>query len=622
MLEQILQKAREIEDVFQRSEALTYLVQACLQAGQFDQALMLAETIENTYKKVVTLTAIAQAFSKAGIQDKASEILEQALQAIQPGFSDRNTGMSDILIHELSLCLIASNYVIIGQYTQAIQVAQNHPYHTQDESHNEIAQNERQPQTSQINMMQTDIPLKAAARFEQVFPSSSRPIRDWYSDPSKRAEILEVARAGARAGDFQKFVQAMRVTDDEISGDHQAKALTTVAGECAKAGQFSFALQAMQMAEATGFLKIGQNLPVLSALAIKYAEVGQYDLAIQTLQKIDNLDWRADVSWKIARKLTEARQYEQALKLIETIKRADERNFALEDLAKKYAEAGQYDQALQTAKLIKKICLRHSAVKKVVEKYVESGQYDQALQIAKRARKNDFKAEFLLTVANGLTNAEMSSQVAALLSKLLHLSPSVENTIAYRNLLLIKIAEQYLRVKQSDKAAEVLSQALEETSAIEVTAAKAYALTDIAIKYAELGQTPTARTVLSQALQIVENNEPIPGTTISYKADALSGIASKLAEAGQCEQALQIIEKIEISDDFSLSKHDSARNKCIALTNVAEKYVELNQKDKAAEVLSKILQVPDLKDSSKASNVGTVARIYFNMENPSMVLST
>jgi tetratricopeptide (TPR) repeat protein len=575
MLKQILQVAQEIESTFERSQAFAYVVQALAQTGQFERALTIAETIEYPYKKVDALASIARAYSKAGLQEKASEILEQALQVTQSNLKDPDNRLSVMEIHQLILGLITKTYVAIGQYSQAIQVAQNY---------SDRAQNE-----------------------------SSSPIRDdWFLDPARRAELLELAKAE----NFQELTQTLRVTDNEITREHQATTLAEVACECAKAGQLQFAMQALQSAESIGFPKESLagalKLQALSAIAVKYAEIGEYNLAIQTLEKIDAIGWRSSTLKKIGCYLAKTGQYDRAFKLIETIEGANEKNEALEELAKQYAGTGNYDKAFQIAKSIKGINYQDSAVLSIVEKYVESAQYEQAFEIAKRARRKDFKLDLLMAIAEASVQIKEESQVSEILSQLLQLSEEFKNSNAEKNSLLIKIVEHYIRIGQSGKASEILSQALLETKTIKSPGWKVFALTDIAIKYAELRQETKSFTLLAHAIKIVKSDE-----AILSKANTLSQIASALTEAGQCEQALQIIDRIEISDNFSWSRQGAAMSKCMALFAVAKKYAEINQKDKTAEILSKIFLVPYLDDSSKAGYIDTVTKIYFSIEDNS-----
>ncbi|MDF0552841.1 hypothetical protein [Kamptonema sp. UHCC 0994] len=473
------------------------------------------------------MTSIAQAYSKAGIQEKASKILEQAFQVTQSNLKDPDNRLSVMEVHQLIIRLITKTYVAIGQYSQAIQVAQNYSYRTQ----------------------------------------------------------------------------------------HQAINLAEVACACANAGQFEFAIQALQLAESIGFSKESLagalKLQALSGIAVKYAEIGEYNLAIQTLEKIDAIGWISSTLKNIACKLAKTGQYDRAFKLIETIERANEKNEALEELAKQYAETGHYDKALQITKSIKIIDYQDSAFLKIVQKYVESGHYKQAFQIAKRKRRKDFKLDLLIAIVESSGKIKEESQVSETLSQLLQLSADFKNSNAEKNSLLIKIVEHYIRIGQNDKASEVLSQALLETKTIKSPGWKVLALTDIAIKYAVFRQETKSLALLAQAIEIVESDE-----AILSKATTLGLIASALTEAGQCEQALQIIDRIEISERFSWSRQGAEISKCMALFSVARKYAELNQKDKTVEILSKILQAPELDDSSKAGYIYTVTKIYFGIEAP------
>ncbi|HLO52479.1 MAG TPA: hypothetical protein VK211_29035, partial [Kamptonema sp.] len=366
------------------------------------------------------------------------------------------------------------------------------------------------------------------------------------------------------------------------------------------------------------------KLNALSKIAVKYAEIGQFDLAIHTLEKINAPSWKGSTLCKIACKFAEAGQYERAFELVEMIEHRERKEEGLDNLAKIYAEAGQYNRALQTAKLIKDVELKHSAITKVVEKYVEFGHYDRAFKIVKKSRRNDFKANFLWILAKGLTKNEISNQNPENLSQLLQCSLSIKNNGVNGSDIVslaikIVIIEQCIRIIKSDKATEVLSQAIAQIEILKSPTEKIYALTNLATRYLELGYKTNALTALYQILNTIDDRKLLSDKTLSSKADTLMVIASLLVEAGECEQALQIIEKIEISDQFSWSRQGSAMSKCMALFDVAKKYAELNQKDKTVEILSKILQVSDLDDSYKASYIDAVAKIYFSLEFPSRV---
>jgi len=606
MLEQIFRATQEIENIFERNQALTYIVKACAQTGQYDQADAIAQAIDNPHKKVEALTGIALAYSNAGLQEKALEILDSALEVIQisSNFLDNRTYALDF--HEHSFCLIVVTYVAIGQYQKAMQVVENYLYLTQPD-----------------------------------FPPTIKD--ELFLNPSKCSSLLKLAHRD----DFQQLAGEIQVADSDITRSHQTRALASIACECAKIGQLENAFQAIEAAHSIGFPKLSRTtvvlLQTLSQIAVKYAELGQLEKAYQTIAKMDNPKWEANTEGLIAQKfaevgqylqayrliknikyvnersiafsalaikLAQVGQYEQAEALIKTIKRLEEKHAALLALAEEYVKVGQCDLALETAGLIKDIDLRDSVVLKIVEKYVETQQEELVFQMVKKTKRNSFKSDLLITIAQGLTKRVNHWEVEEILTQLLQLSKSVHNRDADKNSVLVNIAQQYFRIGQNDKGDKVLDKAVLEVLEIENPIAKAYALADIGIKYIESGQETKASTVLSQALQIVESDELSARENALYKPYTLEGIASKLIQVGEYERALEIINRIEISEEFSTRKNEATMRKCIALIDIAEQYVKINQKEKAMEIFSKILQVPCLDDSYKAAYIGTVAKLY------------
>lgn len=606
MLEQIIKATQKIENVFNKGQAFTYIVQAYAQIGQYEQAEAMAEMIEDPHKKVDALISIAKAYSIAGIQEKALEMLALAVGVNQnsANFSDNSPQNPDFDSHRFRL--IVEAYVAIGHYTKAMQVVENYSYNTQPD-----------------------------------FPPTIK--EEWFLDRSKRSELLKLAHRG----DFQQLADLMLVNKSDITRSHQSLAFVSIAYQCAKIGQLENAFQALNAAESIGFPKLSftttLKLHTLSQIAVTYAELGQLELAYQTLEKFDMPKWKATAKGLVVQKLAEVGQYEEASALLKTIKYVDERNAAsstlaikyaqigqyeeasaliktinrrdvkdaaLEPLAKEYVKSGQCDLALETAGLIKDIDLRDSVVLKVVEKYVETQQDGLVFQMVKKTKRNSFKSDLLIAIAQGLTKRVNHGEVEEILTQLLQLSKSVHNRSADKNSVLINIAQQYFRIGQNDKGDQLLDKAVLEVMEIESPINKAHALTDLTFKYLELGQETKASTVLSQALKLVESDEMKATENAIHNPYILERIASQLVEVGEYERALSIINRIEISEEFSTRQNQAAMQKCIALINIAKQYVKTNHKEKAMEIFSKILQVPGLDDSYKAAYIGTVAKLY------------
>ena len=415
----------------------------------------------------------------------------------------------------------------------------------------------------------------------------------------------------------QQLTDILQPTNDELTLTQQAENLAEVAHECAKYQQFEVAKQALQVVESIGLPKTlitGLLVKPLSILAVKYAEVGQYNLALKNLERIDDISWKSSALKKIAGKLAEDGQYEQAIELIQKIKQPCEKNEALEQLAKQYAAAGLCDKALQIAKSIPDKNYRDLAILKTIKQCVGFGKSDQAFQIARRIRRENFRLDVLTAIAEGSATIEEPAQISGIMFQLLRLSANIINVNGEKSSILIKVVEQYIRVGKTDKAFEILSQALSETETIASLDWKALILTEIAIKYVELRQKTKGLALLSKAIQIVENNQ-----AKLNKANILDLIAMALTKSGLCEQALKIINSIDINNSFT-NKQESAIRKCSALLAIARKYADFNKKNKTVEILSKTLQILYLIDEkTRANYIGSIAKIYFSLELPKKI---
>jgi len=110
------------------------------------------------------------------------------------------------------------------------------------------------------------------------------------------------------------------------------------------------------------------------------------------------------------------------------------------------------------------------------------------------------------------------------------------------------IAYRYADIGQREKAEKMLSKALEVTETIEDAYRKASALVDVAAKYADVGQREKAEEILSKALEVTETIEDA-----DRKALALVGIVDKYTDGTQVasEQNTAILHdilyKIELS---------------------------------------------------------------------------
>ncbi len=177
-------------------------------------------------------------------------------------------------------------------------------------------------------------------------------------------------------------------------------------------------------------------------------------------------------------------------------------------------------------------------------------------------------------------------QTAEVLSQAREAANLITDPAAQAN-VLSEIASRYAAIGQNDTAVQVLSQALQIANSLEAPSAKADLLSEIATRYAAIGQTDTAVQILSQALQVANSLEDT-----SAKASALSAIATRYTALGRTDTAAEILSQ--------------------ALSETALKSANTGQVDTATQLLSRAVEVANLIQDvpAKASVLSEIATNY------------
>jgi len=255
----------------------------------------------------------------------------------------------------------------------------------------------------------------------------------------------------------------------------------------------------------------GLNPITLRHLVSRYARIGQYEQAVQTLQRIDvhtdALDW-ALAQTAIAHAYTAHGQFEQAIALLDqTLQTLEPQELnplnaeALSQIVVEYAQAGRNDQAmvLQTRLLAKTGALTYPSpiVEQLINQYLAAEQYDLGLQLIQSLNPQNYYYWAGLSWI-GQQLLEVGDYPFAL---------QVANLIpipAQKANLLITIADYYIGTAHSQAAAAILAQAFAIAQAIEEPQENRLGefpdefdqgslIEAIAIRYAELGQSLQAQ---------------------------------------------------------------------------------------------------------------------------------
>jgi len=120
LLSQAFSEAKNIRsDINKKDNAFAAVALQYIKVGEYDQALQLTKTMYYPLTKAITLTNIAEAYLRSGQKDKVSDMLSPALEAVNASndSSSYNRG--------IALAQIGIKYAQIGQYEQALKIAQS-----------------------------------------------------------------------------------------------------------------------------------------------------------------------------------------------------------------------------------------------------------------------------------------------------------------------------------------------------------------------------------------------------------------------------------------------------------------------------------------------------------------
>jgi hypothetical protein len=163
---------------------------------------------------------------------------------------------------------------------------------------------------------------------------------------------------------------------------------------------------------------------------------------------------------------------------------------------------------------------------------------------------------------------------------------------------LAAIARQYATIGQTQKALEIIPQAVQSANFIQGAEFKTIALTDIARAYLAVGQNEQAKKILTQSLsfaQAIATPDPM------RKGQVLVPIAVTYAKAGEYNQALQVAQSILNADYY----------KANAIAEIANQYTQAKQLESTLQV-ARTLELPD----TKAKTLATIAANFAKAGQP------
>ncbi|MBD3561679.1 hypothetical protein H6S82_22950 [Planktothrix sp. FACHB-1355] len=487
---QLTRKTDENFTLYQQDPALRDVAIKVAQAGFTERALQLTQTLASNTRKAEALNAIASILAEKGELETARKILLQALQkarGITGDYAYESNGSCGNEKFEI-LAKIAGNLSLLSQFDTALQVA------------------------------------KSVTGCSSATGESGENYQAWayLGILAHMANANQVKQAWASSQNIQNDVEKAEVWSAiavKLAGMNEVNLARSIAAQISEKIPTTTKIDS-----GSALRELGVKEKALRNIAVKLAEVGQFDAAKQVAETIHELtpaeiaanqDFnlgnqareKAFTFVEIARQLAKAKQIEPALQIVNSIENGEIKALGIIAIAQELHTAGQAPQAenllsqnLQLPAISNPddFAVNQSIIR-IAEALVKAGQIERSLQIAESLKKDDSKQEALTNIAVQL--AEIGQVDRAL---------QIANTLSLLGLkesALTKIASKYLEIGQLDRAVQV-AQSLEENN-------KANILAKIVDAFAKLGNSETA-------LQVAQT---IPSQEI--KANAIANIAAR-----------------------------------------------------------------------------------------------
>lgn len=545
------------KDFFAHEEMLAQIVDKYAQAGQCRQVLQVARTLGDPFSGDRIFVEIARRCAEAGHYDQALE----AAAALEIAYNKAEV-----------LAQIASKYAQAGQ---------------QEKAANLLFQSLQVAKTIENDNALDQIARKYA-QAGQCEPALE--IAKTVGNANVKAEMVdEIVRRCTEAGHYDQALRAAATLKDSPT---KANILAGIAYEHRKAGRYDQALQVANIIPHP-YIKVR----VLTEIAGGYTRAGQLERtseilfqALQVANAPEDAYFRAEALAATASAYTAVNQegkageiLSQALQVANTIKSVPgvifSKENALSTIAGAYAEAGYYSQTLEIAHALKDTYPVPPPVFNAIRKYAAAGQYDRAVEIAEAILEDTAsKTDELVGVADRCVRAGHKEKAAEILSRALQVAEGIEDE-SFKVQQLLKIAGIYMAIGGTEEAAVLFSRSLQLAGTLKnAYVAKDEVLVAMARHYVAAGY-------YDRALETADKIQ-----NIFFKANELVKIARQYTQAGQYARAFQITTTV-LNIGIMVDSHFIEE----VLAEIARKYAQAGQYAQALEATKKINWNTELK---------------------------
>jgi tetratricopeptide (TPR) repeat protein len=315
---------------------------------------------------------------------------------------------------------------------------------------------------------------------------------------------------------------------------------------------------------------------VISLIAIKYAESGQPDVAVDLIETINDAYQKDQAHATLAAKCIEVGAPDYAEKLCDMIEDDTEYALATEEMAVAYAESGTVEEAIAVAH---RLTDSAPALSRIAFAILAAGDPVQALEVTRSIDYPDLKAPVLIELTARALEAGRHTEVLELLPEATKAADEIEFP-EQRISVLVSIASLNGKSGQTEQALDILSRALQLCNEAE-KGVKDFALAQVAGGFAELrrydradqvieeienpfqfahanvkialecyqsGDSTRALGLLADALEIGRDEEIYGAESLSMRESLLQKLAVCYTIIGHREEGLQLIEMIDSRD--------------------------------------------------------------------------
>lgn len=361
-------------------------------------------------------------------------------------------------------------------------------------------------------------------------------------DPYAREQALaDIAPACIEAGDADYALSLLELIEDP--GLHDL-AIEQMALKYAEAGQIEKSL-----ATARG---LADSAPALSTIALKSAENGHFDKAVEIAEAIEYADLKTAALYQLATRALHEEDNAQAAKLLleatgsaEEIEFAEARIHSLIEIASLYSELGQAEQSFKILTRADELC----------DEFEDRAQTGLSITFP--------RDEALVRIATGFAQLGSSAQVQ-------HALERIENPFQYAA-ALAGVALEAHKAGRSEEALKLLTEALEIGREEEVYGEKSlrvrdFLLEELAPAYATVGRSEEA----AQIVGLI--------SSVEQQQRALTEVAKTCVRAGNDDRVFQLADLI-----------GDAYAKVQFFLEMSRAFVEAGQRKLAESALSQAL---------------------------------